>query len=360
MAKYEDVRNWLREKIADGSFAIHEKIPSENKLAVKFGYSRQTIRQAIRILETEGILMRVQGSGTYVNQRTARTRQAATMRIGVVTTYLDDYIFPGILHGIEDVLSRHHYSITLGITHNRQTDEENALQQMISNGVDGLIIEGTKSALPNTNELLYNEIINRRLPVVFLNSYYHNFKESYVVMDDVLAGKISTEALTKKGHIKIGGIFKSDDMQGIKRYEGMQDLMREKQLDLPENSIFWYTTEDLPYLFSGTLDSMILARFSGITGLVCYNDQIAVEMIKLFSRHGIFVPKDISIVSFDNSPLAGSISCGLTSVIYPSREIGQYAAELILKKLACPSCRDCIVLAPKIEQRSSIRDLRSV
>lgn len=360
MAKYEDVHNWLQEKIADGTFAIHKKIPSENKLAAKFGYSRQTIRQAIRILETEGLLYRVQGSGTYVSQRIARVQQAATMRIGVVTTYLDDYIFPGILHGIEDVLSRHHYTITLGITHNRQTDEENALQQMISNGVDGLIIEGTKSALPNTNEILYHEILNRRLPVVFLNNYYYNFKESYVAMDEVLAGKISTEALTGKGHTKIGGIFKSDDMQGIKRYEGMQGFMREKQLTLPEDSILWYTTEDLPYLFSGTLDSMVLARFSGITGLVCYNDQIAMEMVKLFSRHGIFVPDDISIVSFDNSPLAGTLSCGLTSVIYPSREIGQYAAELILKKIACPSCRDCVVLEPEIEQRSSIRDLRPV
>lgn len=360
MAKYEDVSNWLREKIADGTYAIHNKIPSESKLAAKFGYSRQTVRQAIHILEMEGMLTRSQGSGTYVNCLTAKVKQAATMRIGVVTTYLDDYIFPGILHGIEDVLSRHNYTITLGITHNRQTDEENALHQMISNGVDGLIVEGTKSALPNTNELLYHEILNRGVPVVFLNNYYYNIKGSYVIMDDVLAGKICTEALTKKGHMKIGGIFKSDDMQGIKRYEGMQDFMREKQLTLPESSVFWYTTEDLPYLFSGTLDSMVLSRFSGITGLVCYNDQIAVAMIKLFLRHGISVPDDISIVSFDNSPLADTISCGLTSVVYPSREIGQYAAELILKKLARPSCRDCYILKPEIMYRSSIRDFRLV
>lgn len=358
MAKYEDISNWLREKIIDGTFATHEKIPSEKELAAKFGYSRQTVRQAIRTLEMEGLLTRMQGSGTYVNRCMARLSQIATMRIGVVTAYFDDYVLPGVIRGIEDVLSGQHYTITLSITHNRQTDEENVLQQILANGVDGLIVEGTKSALPNANELLYREILNRGLPVVFLNSYYHNFKESYVVMDDVLAGRLSTKALTEKGHTQIGGIFKSDDMQGIKRYEGMREELREEQITLPEGKILWYTTEDLPYLFSGGLDSLILARFSGMTGLICYNDQIATEMVKLFSRHGISVPGDISIVSFDNSPLAGMAAGGLTSVTYPSKEIGHLAAELLLKKLSSPSCRDCVILTPEIERRASIRDIR--
>lgn len=136
------------------------------------------------------------------------------MRIGVITTYPDDYIFPGIIHGIEDVLSEHHYTMALGITHNRQTDEENALRQMVENGVDGLIVETTKSALPNANMLLYHEILDRGIPVVFLNGYYHNLNESHIIMDDVRAGEIAANALTDKGHQKIGGIFKSDDIQG--------------------------------------------------------------------------------------------------------------------------------------------------
>lgn len=356
MAKHEEISNWLREKITDGTFAIHEKIPSENELAAKFGYSRQTVRQAIRSLASDGILTRAQGSGTYVSRRAAKIQQSATMRIGVITTYPDDYIFPGIIHGIEDVLSEHHYTIALGITHNRQTDEENALRQMMANGVDGLIVETTKSALPNANEILYHEILDRGIPIVFLNGHYRNLGESYVIMDDVLAGGLAAGALADKGHKKIGGIFKSDDIQGLKRYEGMQNLMRQRHLLLADSSILWYTTEDLPYLFSGTFDAMILSRFSGITGLVCYNDQIAAALIKLFARHGIFVPGDISIVSFDNSPLADTLSCNLTSVIYPSLEIGHRAAELILKKLSDPSCKEHIILIPELKQRSSIQD----
>lgn len=354
MAKYEDISNWLREKIMDGTFAINEKIPSENRLAAKFGYSRQTVRQAIAVLEADGILTRAQGSGTYVSRRTAKIQRAATMRIGVITTYLDDYIFPGIIHGIEEVLSARHYTLSLGITHNRQLDEENALRQIIANGVDGLIVEGTKSALPNVNRLFYREIIDRGLPVVFLNSYYSSFEECCVMMDDVRAGEISAEALIGSGHTRIGGIFKSDDIQGLKRYEGLQNVLRRQELPLSDSSVVWFTTEDLPYLFSGSFDEMLLSRFSGVTGLLCYNDQIAASLIRLFHRHGISVPENISIVSFDNSPLADTLSCNLTSVVYPSQEIGRTAGELILKKLADPSYKERIVLEPELKYRASI------
>lgn len=355
MAKHEEISRWLKEKITNGIFAIGDKIPSENELAAQFGYSRQTVRQAIGSLEAAGILTRTQGSGTYVCRRTEQQPKNVTMRIGVITTYLDDYIFPGIIHGIEEVLSENRYMMSLGITHNRQTDEENALRQMMENGIDGLIVEGTKTALPNVNEQLYQEISDQGIPIVFLNGYPKGCTESYVIMDDVRAGEISAEALISKGHTKIGGIFKADDRQGLRRYEGLQHKIKEHGLTLSDHSILWYTTEDLPYLFTGSFDDMILSRFQDVTGLVCYNDQIAASLIRLFQRHQLSVPKSYSMVSFDNSMLAGKVSCDLTSVIYPSQEIGRMAAELMLKKIADPNCRDNITVQPELKLRNSVR-----
>ena len=358
MAKYQEISQWLHEKIEDGTFAVGEKIPSENDLALKFGYSRQTVRQAVSLLESEGILTRAQGSGTFVNRSAIQKEQCVTMRVGVIACCPDDYIFPGIIRGIETVLGEHHYTILLCITHNRQVDEETALRRMLVSGVDGLIVEGTKTALPNVNELLYRDILNRGIPIVFFNSYYRNFRESYVVLDDIRAGELAAHALIQKGHTKIGGIFKSDDMQGVRRYKGMQNAMKHAGCPPSDQCLYWYATEDVPYLLSGTFDKVLLSRFSKVTAMVCYNDQIAVSLIRLFKQHSICVPEDISIVSFDNSQLADVISCNLTSVVYPACEIGQHAARLILKKLASPTCRDCIILTPELKQRSSIFDLR--
>ncbi len=357
MTKHEEISRWLREKIADGTFAMDSRIPSENQLAALFCCSRQTVRQAIGSLEADGIIVRTQGSGTFVCRRDARIRQAATMRIGVITTYLDDYIFPGIIRGIEQILSARHYSMVLGITHNRQTDEENALRQLLENGIDGLIIEGTKTALPNVNELLFQEVCDRGIPMVFLNSCHRGCSAARVVMDDILAGELAANALISENHTQLGGIFKSDDLQGLHRYEGMQRAVKQAGLPFSDASVLWYTTEDIPYLFRGSFDSMILSRFEHITGLVCYNDHIAASLIRMLQKYGKHVPEDCSIVSFDNSALAQNIACGLTSVTYPAQEIGRQAASLLLKKLEEPSCCEQIVFRPEIRIRSSIRTI---
>ena len=59
----------------------------------KFSISRQTARQAISVLEKEGLILKKQGSGTYVSQIFSEAK-TISKNIGLVTTNLDDYIFP--------------------------------------------------------------------------------------------------------------------------------------------------------------------------------------------------------------------------------------------------------------------------
>lgn len=352
MPKYQKVKQWLQEKIADGTFTAGDKILSEHELATQFNYSRQTIRQAINELVSENILTRAQGSGTYVADTKFPTDP---LRIGVIIAHPDPYSFPAVFLEIHKILSRCHCTILLEMTYNCQTEEENALRQMLANHVDGLIIESTKSALPNVNKLLYQKIKSQGIPIVFFNGYYRDFKESYVIMEENHAGTLAAAALLQKNHKKIGAILASDDLRGQKRYEGIQTILKQQNLSL-ENQIIWYTSEELPRLFSGDADSAFLAQFSDISAIICYNDMIAASLCSLFSRHKIRIPQDISMISFDDSILAGSLSCGLTSVHCPFAEIGKHAANLILKKISDPSCEECIILEPKLKYRSSVQN----
>jgi GntR family transcriptional regulator len=65
---YVQIRNNLRRKILEGSYAIHERLPSENEFMNAFGVSRITIRQALRDLHNEGLVFSAQGKGTYVSK----------------------------------------------------------------------------------------------------------------------------------------------------------------------------------------------------------------------------------------------------------------------------------------------------
>ena len=105
------------------------------------------------------------------------------------------------------------------------------------------------------------------------------------------------------------------------------------------------------------MDSFVLKRLGDATALLCYNDQIAAAITELLKRNNRTIPEDISLVSFDNSPLAADLAYGFTSAIYPSTEIGNAAAKLLLRCIRDNTLREHVRLAPDICYRSSVRNL---
>ena len=356
LLKHRRISQWIVNSINNGHFKPGDKLPSEHALSKQFDTSRQTVRHATEELVQRGLLARQRGSGTYVCG-TAYQTGFSPKRVGVITTYLDDYIFPGIIRGIEDVLTEQGYTISLGITHNRHTDETACLQRILEDNVCGLIVEGTKSSLPSPNLPLFEALRSRGIPMVFLNGYYREFSQCGVFQDDVEAAKILTEHLMTNGHQKFAAILKGDDLQGLKRFEGMSLALTAANIPVDDQRIFWYTTEDIPDLISGEMDSFVLKRLGDATALICYNDQIGAMVCDLLKRHGKSVPQDISIVSFDNSPLAADTTYGFTSAVYPTTEIGSTAARLLLRCIRDTSYREHIRLEPTICYRSSVRNI---
>ena len=101
--KYQNLINYIQEQISDGQLGPGEKVPSENQLSEQFHISRQPVRKAIGTLEEDGLVQRIRGSGTYVSfdrQKNLEQRNS----IAVVTTYVDSYIFPRILQGMQNTL----------------------------------------------------------------------------------------------------------------------------------------------------------------------------------------------------------------------------------------------------------------
>ena len=356
LMKHRRISQWILNSINSGQFKPGDKLPSEHALAKQFDASRQTVRHATEELVARGILFRQRGSGTYVSG-TGLSSGYSPKRVGVITTYIDDYIFPGIVHGIEDVLGANGYSISLGITHNRHADETVCLQRILDDNLCGLIIEGTKSSFPSPNLPLFEQLRSRGVPMVFLNGYYREFSQCGVFQDDISAAKMLTEHLFQNGHKKIAAIFKADDLQGLKRFEGMYRALTDAGISIEDQQVVWYTTEDIPDLFSGEMDSFVLKRLGDATALLCYNDQIAAAITELLKRNNRTIPEDISLVSFDNSPLAADLAYGFTSAIYPSTEIGNAAAKLLLRCIRDNTLREHVRLAPDICYRSSVRNL---
>ena len=317
--KYITIVRQLRSGIQQGLYESGKKLPSENELAEQTGYSRQTIRQAMSILESEGLTERIRGSGTYV--KSARPRRARTNNIAVVTTYIGEYIFPAILQGISGALSEKGYTPLLSATQNRVDIEREVLKSLMQKPIDGIIVEGTKTALPNPNIELYEEIEKQGIPVVFINGYYADLKQPiYVVMNDREGGRLACEALLKEGHRHIAGFFKIDDIQGHRRYAGYAEALVKAGLGVEDDHVLWYTTESRDLLIHNSAAEVL----RGCSAAVCYNDETALLAIQACKE------EDVSWVSFDQSIYARMPEAPLRSLGNPKEVLGRLAAEKLI------------------------------
>lgn len=323
--KYADLANKLRMNIKSGVYNDGQKLPSENELADRTGYSRQTVRQAIGLLESEGLAERVQGSGTFV--RLSAAPREKTDNIAVVTTYISEYIFPTILDGIEQELAENGYTSMLSITRNRIDNERRILQMLLKKPIDGMIVEGTKTALPNPNIDLYEKFVENGVPVVFIHGFYQELKNPvYVVADDRAGGYMACERLLKAGHQRIAGIFKSDDMQGHRRYAGFTEALRNAGLVVEDNHVLWYTTENQDSM----LAACMMETLHDCTAAVCYNDEIALKTIEILQQNHSSVPDRMELISFDNSIYAQMSPVPFLSLNSPKERLGRMAAQKII------------------------------
>lgn len=357
--KHMAVKNEIIGWIDSGRLRPGDLMPSEHEIAARYGVSRQTVRQALGALEQEGRLNRVQGKGTYISEHSSASpgkSEPRTLTVGVITTYISDYIFPHIVRGIESVLRRRGYRLVLFSTDNDKERERESLDMLLREPLDGLIVEPTRSALGNPNFPYYASLDYRGIPYLMINEKYPELHCPVVKVDDEAGGVMAAEHLLRLGHTRIAGFFKTDDRQGVQRLKGFLRAHREFGVPLPPERIVQYTTEDkqsAPY-------EAALAMLAGPpenrpTAFVCYNDEIAVRLLDAARSLAIAVPESLSFVGFDDAALATATEVKLTTLTHPKALMGEAAAELLLRMIEEnePGPYQSIVYTPELIVRES-------
>lgn len=351
--KYQMVKVYIKELIKKESIEYGEKLPSEYELMEKFKVSRHTIRQAFGELSKEGWIYKEQGRGTFSNYRKNVSQKGM---VGVITTYISDYIFPHIISGIEEVLAKEGYVLALANTNNDKEKEAQHIKNFIQQKIVGLIIEPTRSAQANVNLPLFKEIQNNDIKTIFINATYSDFDTAYTIIDDVKGGFAVTQYLLQIGHRKIAGIFKSDDLQGVRREQGYRNALNSFGIRSDESIIGHYDTEGregFPHAFM----QVLLAREDRPTAIVCYNDEIAIKAIQAVRNMGLRVPEDISIVGYDDSSLALASDIKLTTVKHPKTSMGNQAASFLVGMLENNMRKPFIIYEPELIVRTSCKSI---
>lgn len=352
--KYKLIADEIKNEIVSGKYAASKELPTEYMLVDEYAVSRQTIRRALGQLVEEGLISRRQGSGTNILRSTRENEEGSRLSVAIVTTYISDYIFPSILREAENVLSRHNCTLSIFATQNEISNERRVLKQLLDSTVDGVLVEGTKTALPNPNQDLYRQFIKKGIPLVFIHGNYANLPEVLSVLDDnEIGGRMLVDYLRSKGHRNIAGVFKSDDIQGHLRYEGYTKAICDADLIINDKCIAWYNTETKSDLLSGGLAQYFDYILDECTAVVCYNDEIASYVVGYFREKGVTIPEDMAVVSFDNSWYSEFAPIRITSLSHGEYNAGRRAAELLIRLFNGEVCESEKIPWVLVEKESS-------
>lgn len=328
MKKYLQIFSSISSDIRSGRYADGDQLPTEMELAAQYLVSRQSIRQALGLLARDGMIRKIRGSGSYVSSGLNLPQK--TMRIAVIVSNIDAHIIPGILGGIEATCTQNHYSIQLMTTNNSIAKERNVLQSLLVHPVDGILVEGTKSALPNPNISFYRELAAQNIPIIFFNSIYPELSDGAdgnilsVTMDDYHGAYELTKSLINDGHCSIGGVFSSEDLQGVRRYSGFIDALAQSEFGLDDRHVVLLNTSEIS---SRESSSAVLNLVMECTAIVCQNNEVANHVATFVKT---LAGKTRLLALFSGSQVSGSSELQVRSFVFPIEKLGQVAAEKVI------------------------------
>lgn len=269
--------------------------------------------------------------------------QVRTRAVGVVLNDLRNPWFLESLRGINDVLAENGLHMLLGEQRLGMAGGQSIVSMFLDRNMDGLILAGT---MPQTADL---ENAAKKSPTVVLSSRNFSLPGVDVVANDDAAGaRMAVEHLICLGHRKIAHVAGDSGHVARLRAEGYGATMRANGLrSVVERS---GNTEEQGYASALRL----LRRSDRPTAVFAVNDLSAVGVLDAAFELGISVPKQLSVVGYDNSYLTGIGHISLTSVDAAGYGTGIAAAQALVRRIATPEAPGTeTLLAPELVVRRS-------
>lgn len=359
--KYRQVRDLLVDHLRKERYRRGDQLPTEFALTEELGVSRTTVRQALSLLENEGVVEKRHGSGTFYVGGDSEPASDRRGLIGVANFITIEYIYPSIIQGIEDVAAENGYSLVLASGSKNPAQEYEAVRRIVEQGIKGLIIEPQHSRWIREDHPILKLIESLRIPVV--TTHWGSFfkRVSTVTIDDIQAGFQATQYLLSHGHRRIAYLYKSDAQSGYDRLTGYRQALERADLDPDEAIILGYDEEmeqanvDQGYFLTREL----LMQSDRPTAIFYFNDFLALQGYRAIREAGLSIPEDISVIGFDNYQSTELVNPPLTTFEHPKYDLGRWAAKLLMDELDenRPTLPMKLVFEPVLVERESVRTL---
>jgi len=334
--KHQVVAAALREEIASGRWNNGDRLPAEYDLAPQFEVSYMTIRQAVALLVSEGMLVRVQGKGTFVVTPEEEPAKTAELPLALLfpTDWLGDdpHYLPEILQGFERHIVEHGHApvlVNYGLARSGLLDPSYAVACL-------LITEAHVELIGDLRDAGYK--------VLAINHYMGRRTIPSVRIDDASGMEQAVDHLVELGHRRIGFVCGDPShLDSMDRLRGFRNAMARHGLRRSLEIGNGYS-ERVGYAAAGEL----LARRNKPTAIICSSDLAAIGAINRVREQGLRVPEDLSIVGYGDFSVAAYVQPGLTTIRQSRRELGTAAAETLIRLASGKNSPDMVLGASLI------------
>ena len=251
------------------------------------------------------------------------TKQSNT--IGLIIPTINNPVFAESTSGVQDYANQRKIQVILGNTYYSNEQEKNLVQTLREKQVDGLIITST-----NPKGAIIKSLTDEGFPFVLLYSTVRKGSVSAVGIDNYQGGYQATDHLVKLGHERIGmvaGSFAISD-RSFHRWHGYRQCLKDHNIAYDKALL-----AQTDYSLTSGRDSMkkMLSFKKPPTAVFCSNDFLALGAMKGARELGLDLPEDLSIVGFDDIPIASYVIPELTTIRQPAYEMGKLGAELLFQ-----------------------------
>jgi DNA-binding LacI/PurR family transcriptional regulator len=263
----------------------------------------------------------------YRPSRAATTLASSrTKSIGLV---IDDYRnlwFVDLLRSMQSALSIHGYQVTLADSQPGENRIQEAADGLLAMHVDGLVIAAEPS----------ESMLTRTWVPTVVAGWREGVPEGadLITNDDEGGGRMAASHLLGLGHTRIGHLSGTGGAAAHRR-SGFRSRILESGLELRIAGEANGTSEEDGYAAA----SWLLDHYPDTTAIFAANDTMAMGAFAALKARGLVVPGDISVIGYDNSPLAQSRYLDLTSVDDRSDLVGTDVAQTLLARIQDPSIK---------------------
>jgi DNA-binding LacI/PurR family transcriptional regulator len=272
-----------------------------------------------------------------------------TKTVGLVMGDVASPFFPDVARGAEDVLAPAGYSLILSSSRRDPERELRNVRHLLDRSTDGLILGAPQCPPGDLAELAERAGV----PMVFLNREVSGRHVAAVWVDWPSATTDVVTYLAGLGHRRIALIVPSrTDARVGNREDWYRPALARIGVGPTRSLIF---REAMSLEGGHRAGEQLLAREPRPTAAICHNDVMAIGLLRACAERRVRVPRDLSIVGWDDVPYASLVTPPLTTVRVPRYELGQAAAGRLLELLAgrSPAGAAAAPLALELVRRGS-------